>query len=198
MSSENIFLLSLEVSAVALAVGYLLLAVKQDIRCWIAGIISSCIYLFLMFSANLYMESVLQIFYIFMGFYGWKQWSQRDKQDAKFEIATWNLKIHFIILFSVILFSVLAGYLLEIYTNAALPFLDSLTTFGALVATYMVAKKVLENWIYWFFIDALSVMLFINRELYLTAILFCIYLIIIIFGFKAWLNIYRSQELKKN
>ena len=198
MSSENIFLLSLEVSAVALAVGYLLLAVKQDIRCWIAGIISSCIYLVLMFSANLYMESVLQIFYIFMGFYGWKQWSQRNKQDAKFEIETWNLKIHFIILFSVILFSVLAGYLLEIYTNAALPFLDSLTTFGALVATYMVAKKVLENWIYWFFIDALSVMLFINRELYLTAILFCIYLIIIIFGFKAWLNIYRSQELKKN
>ena len=198
MSSENIFLLSLEVSAVALAVGYLLLAVKQDIRFWIAGIISSCIYLVLMFSANLYMESVLQIFYIFMGFYGWKQWSQRNKQDAKFEIETWNLKIHFIILFSVILFSVLAGYLLEIYTNAALPFLDSLTTFGALVATYMVAKKVLENWIYWFFIDALSVMLFINRELYLTAILFCIYLIIILFGFKAWLNMYRYQELKKN
>ena len=94
MSSENILLLSLEVSAVALAIGYLLLAVKQDIRCWIAGIISSCIYLFLMFSANLYMESILQIFYIFMGFYGWKQWSQRDKQDAKFEVETWGCLLY--------------------------------------------------------------------------------------------------------
>jgi nicotinamide mononucleotide transporter len=147
-----------------------------------------------MFSANLYMEAVLQIFYIFMGFYGWKQWNKRDKEDAKFKIETLSLKTHFIILFSIIFFSLLIGYFLEIYTNAALPFLDSLTTFGALVATYMVAKKVLENWIYWFFIDALSVMLYINREFYLTAILFCLYLIIILFGFRTWLNIYRSQD----
>ena len=194
MSFNSILLLSLEVSAVALAICYLLLAVKQNIRCWIAGIISSCIYLFLMFSANLYMEAVLQIFYIFMGFYGWKQWNKRDKEDSKFKIETLSLKTHFIILFSIIFFSLFIGYFLEMYTNAALPFLDSLTTFGALVATYMVAKKVLENWIYWFFIDALSVMLYINREFYLTAILFCLYLIIILFGFRTWLNIYRSQD----
>ena len=58
----------------------------------------------------------------------------------------------------------------------------------------MVAKKVLENWFYWFVIDAISVMLFIERELYLTALLFLIYLIIIIFGYRTWLKDYELQS----
>jgi len=76
--------------------------------------------------------------------------------------------------------------LLERYTQAVLPFLDAFTTFGAIITTYMVAKKIIENWIYWFVIDSISIYLFISRELYLTAILFFVYLIIIIFGYMSW------------
>ena len=83
--------------------------------------------------------------------------------------------------------------ILEEYTNAAFPFLDALTTFGAIVTTYMVAKKIIENWIYWFVIDSISIYLFYSRELYLTSILFFIYLIIIIFGYKSW-----NKKLKEN
>jgi|TARA_B100001540_G_C15746222_1_gene614635 nicotinamide mononucleotide transporter len=190
----NNYLFIFEAIAVFLAVGYLLLAVKQDIRCWIAGIISSTIYLFLMFQANLYMESMLQIFYILMGFYGWLQWNIKAEDDKSLLITTWTFKKHFLVVSSILGFSLLFGMFLGTYTQAALPFLDSLTTFGALVATYMVAKKILENWIYWFFIDAISVMLFLNRELYLTALLFCIYLIIIFFGLRTWIKEYKSQE----
>lgn len=186
-------LLGLELIAVLLAVIYLLLAVRQDIRCWIAGIISSLIYLFLMYQANLYMESVLQIFYVFMGIYGWSQWNLNTGKDKALKVSTWSLRRHVIVIFSILGFSFLAGNLLEAYTNAALPFFDSLTTFGALVATYMVAKKKLENWIYWFVIDSISVFLFFERELYLTALLFCLYLIIIIFGFRSWFAEYRLQ-----
>jgi nicotinamide mononucleotide transporter len=191
----NNYLFIFEAIAVFLAVGYLLLAVKQDIRCWIAGIISSSIYLFLMFQANLYMESMLQIFYILMGFYGWLQWNIKAEYDKSLLITTWTFKKHFLVVSSILGFSLLFGMFLGTYTQAALPFLDSLTTFGALVATYMVAKKILENWIYWFFIDAISVMLFLNRELYLTALLFCIYLIIIFFGLRTWIKEYKSQEV---
>lgn len=191
----NNYLFIFEAIAVFLAVGYLLLAVKQDIRCWIAGIISSSIYLFLMFQANLYMESMLQIFYILMGFYGWLQWNIKAEDDKSLLITTWAFKKHFLVVSSILGFSLLFGMFLGTYTQAALPFLDSLTTFGALVATYMVAKKILENWIYWFFIDAISVMLFLNRELYLTALLFCIYLIIIFFGLRTWIKEYKSQEV---
>lgn len=125
-------LLGLELIAVLLAVLYLLLAVRQDIRCWIAGIISSLIYLFLMYQANLYMESVLQIFYVFMGIYGWSQWNLNTGKDKALKVSTWSLRRHVIVIFSILGFSFLAGNLLEAYTNAALPFFDSLTTFWGL------------------------------------------------------------------
>ena len=82
--------------------------------------------------------------------------------------------------------TLLSGYLLERYTEAALPFLDALTTWGAIIATYMVAKKLIENWIYWFVIDSISIFLFISRDLNLTAILFAGYLVIIYFGYRSW------------
>ena len=191
MNFENLFFF-LEIGAVFLAVAYLLLAVRRDIRCWIAGIMSSSIYFVLMFTANLYMESILQIFYIFMGVYGFNQWKSDIANTEEISITTWNLKTHLIVLGIILISSYFAGYILDTYTDAKLPFLDSLTTFGALFATYMVAKKILENWIYWFLIDSVSIYLFIERELYLTSILFCFYLIIIIFGFRSWLAVFRA------
>ena len=86
----------------------------------------------------------------------------------------------------IILLAIVSGWALEKFTNAALPFLDSLTTWGAIVTTYMVAKRLLENWIYWFVIDTISVFLFYSRGLILTSILFLVYLIIIYFGYKSW------------
>ena len=191
MNFENLFFF-LEIGAVFLAVAYLLLAVRRDIRCWIAGIMSSSIYFVLMFTANLYMESILQIFYIFMGVYGFNQWKSDIANTEEISITTWNLKTHLIVLGIIFISSYFVGYILDTYTDAKLPFLDSLTTFGALFATYMVAKKILENWIYWFLIDSVSIYLFIERELYLTSILFCLYLIIIIFGFRSWLAVFRA------
>ena len=84
--------------------------------------------------------------------------------------------------------------MLEKYTEASLPFMDSLTTWGAIITTYMVAKKVLENWIYWFVIDSISIYIFLSRDLYLTSFLFFIYLFIIVLGYKSWDRIRRSEE----
>ena len=64
--------------------------------------------------------------------------------------------------------------------------MDALTTWGAIVTTYMVAKKLIENWIYWFVIDSISIYLFMSRELYFTAVLFFVYLFIIIIGYRSW------------
>ena len=109
-------------------------------------------------------------------------------------IVTWRPAKHLVVVFFIVLTGLISGNLLREYTDAVLPNADSITTIGALVATYMVAKKVLENWFYWFVIDAISVMLFIERELYLTALLFLIYLIIIIFGYRTWLKDYELQS----
>ena len=179
----------LEIIAVVFAIIYLLLAVKQDVRCWYAAIISSGLYFFIMMSANLYMEAYLQIFYILMAIYGWFQWNKVSQDKSNFYVRTWSMKKHFIVISLVILLAFISGSLLNIYTEAALPFIDAFTTWGAIIATYMVAKKLLENWIYWFVIDSISVLLFMSRGLYLTSVLFLVYLIIIYFGYKRWTKI---------
>ncbi len=76
--------------------------------------------------------------------------------------------------------------MLTAYSQAALPYIDSFTTWGAIVTTWMVTRKILENWIYWFVIDAVSVYLYVSRGLFLTAVLFLIYLVLIVIGYRTW------------
>ena len=189
MTFNHINPILMEITAVVFAIIYLLLAVKQDVRCWYAAIFSSFLYFFIMMSANLYMEAYLQIFYIIMAIYGWFQWNKISENKSKIIVRTWSIKQHLIVISSVISLAYISGSLLNIYTEAALPFIDALTTWGAIIATYMVAKKLLENWIYWFVIDSISVLLFMSRGLYLTSVLFFVYLIIIYFGYKSWTKI---------
>ncbi len=176
----------IEPTAVILAIAYLLLAIKQNISCWFAAFFSSLLYFFVMYSAGLYMEAGLQIFYCIMAVYGWTQWRITLPGNSKFLVKTWNRDQHIKAILLIILLAIVSGWALEKFTNAALPFLDSLTTWGAIVTTYMVAKRLLENWIYWFVIDTISVFLFYSRGLILTSILFLVYLIIIYFGYKSW------------
>ena len=176
----------IEITAVVLAILYLVLAVKQNILCWVCGIFSSVLYFFIMRSAGLYMEAYLQIFYVFMGFYGWSQWKTKTSNTSNFVVNTWNKSQHLFATSMVLILSIISAIMLRFFTDAALPFLDALVTWGAVVATYMVAKKLLENWIYWLVIDSISIFLFISRGLFPTAFLFGIYIIIIIYGYRSW------------
>ena len=184
----------LEITAVIFAILYLVLAVKQNILCWTAGIISSILYFFIMQTAGLYMEAYLQVFYVAMGIYGWSQWRVSDAKHSSFVVNTWSKYEHLSAISIILALSLLSGFLLERFTDAALPFLDALVTWGAVVATYMVAKKLLENWIYWFVIDATSIFLFIERGLWLSAILFATYLVIIFFGYQSWNKVREGQS----
>jgi nicotinamide mononucleotide transporter len=182
-----------EAAAVVLGIAYLLLAVREHISCWYAAFLSTAIYLFVFWDARLLMESALQLYYMGMAVYGWWQWQHGGEDNSSLPVSRWQPRQHIVALLAVLVFSLVSGYLLRAHTEAANPFLDSLTTWGAVLTTWMVARKVLENWLYWLVIDALSIYLYLDRELYLTAGLFAAYIIIAIFGYLAWLKHYRNQ-----
>jgi nicotinamide mononucleotide transporter len=175
-----------EIAAVLLLVAYLLLAIRQNILCWPAAIAGSSIYVVLMYQAGLYMESALQFFYIGMAVYGWFCWRHGITRAAGLPVISWPLAFHLLPVCIIAVLTGLSGYLLASYTSAALPYLDSFTTWGAVITTWMVARKVLQNWHYWFVIDSVSVYLYVSRDLLLTALLFCVYLLLIIIGYRAW------------
>ena len=109
-------------------------------------------------------------------------------------VSTWPIINHIYILLILIVLVTFSGLILSNLTEAVSPYIDAFTTWGAIIATYMVAKKILENWYYWFVVDFVSVFLFLSRELYTTALLFSIYIILVIFGFIAWRKSMRLEN----
>lgn len=182
----------IELLAVILGVAYLLLAMRENILCWYAALGSTILFLVVFWQVKLYMESGLQLYYIAMAFYGWYQW-RRGTIDEPLPISRWSLNRHCLVILGTLVLSGLSGYALATETDAKFPYLDSFTTWGAVVTTYMVATKVLENWLYWFVLDGLSIYLYLDRGLYFAALLFSAYLIIVIFGYLEWNRRYSHQ-----
>ena len=184
----------LEIVAVVAAVLYLLLAIRENIWCWLFAGISTAIYVYLFINARLYMESALNVFYFGMAIYGWSVWYFGRTPEHELPVSVWPLPVHSYAITAVIALSLISGYLLSRYTDAAFPYIDSLTTWAAIWATFLVARKVLENWWYWLIIDAASVVIYWMRDLQLTSLLFVAYVIMIPFGLISWTRSWREAQ----
>ena len=183
----------LELSAVVLAIAYLLLAIRQNIWCWFCAGISTAMYVVLFVDAKLYMESLLNVFYFGMAIYGWTVWYFGRAGDAELPVSVWSLSVHARALLAIATISLISGYLLERFTDAAFPYIDSMTTWSAIWATFLVARKVLENWWYWLVIDSVSVFIYWARDLQLTSLLFVIYVILVPIGLMSWRQSYNQR-----
>ena len=179
----------LEAIAVIAAILYLLLAIREHIACWFFAGISSALYVYILFDARLYMESALNLFYFAMAVYGWYSWRHGDGGE-ELSVTRWPLKDHVIALGGIVALTIASGVVLTRTTDAVMPYVDSATTWAALWATFLVARKVLENWWYWLAIDATLVVVFSLRDLELTAALFGLYVVMIPFGLLRWRRSY--------
>ncbi len=182
----------LEVTAVVAAVLYLVLAIRQNIACWSFALLSTAIYIWLFIEARLYMESALNGFYFLMAVYGW--WSWRSGGTHTLPVSTRGVRLHVIAVIGIAVIAGINGALLVRYTDAAFPYVDSATTWAALWATWLVARKVLENWWYWLVIDVVSIVIYWSRGLELTALLFVVYVVMIPFGYLAWRRSLRETQ----
>jgi nicotinamide mononucleotide transporter len=186
----------LEIASVAFALAYLVLAVRQNILCWAAALVSTLLSLVLFYDARLYPETALQVFYAAMAVYGWWQWRHGgrpgERAEAERPVSVWPLRYHVLAVCGTLAAAVALGAVLS-RTNAAFPYLDSFTSVGAVITTYMVAKKILENWAYWLVIDGITLYIYWQRSLYLYAALFVVYLVLVVVGFYRWRRDWQAQ-----
>lgn len=183
-----------EAVAVLLAIAYLLLAVRQNPWCWAAAFLSTAIFTALFWQVQLVMQSALNVYYMAMAVYGWWHWRHGGQGQAAATVTRWSWQRHLLSMGLIVGCALVSGWLLARHGNAARPYLDSLITWGAVVTTFMVARKVLENWAYWMVINSLAVFLFLDRAMVLTAALHAAYLVISIFGWASWLRDYRQAR----
>jgi nicotinamide mononucleotide transporter len=175
----------IELLAAALALAYVPLAIGQRLSCWLAAFVSSVLYVWVFFSARLYMESVLNAFFAAMAVYGFWQWRQ-GKGGAALHVTRWPRSRHGLALLAIIAAAAVNAFFLARFTPAANPFIDSMLAWSSVFTTFLVARKVYENWHWWLVIDSVSLCLYFTRHLYATMLLFALYLVLIVIGMREW------------
>lgn len=187
---------NLETVAVVLSIAYLVLAMKENSLCWYCAFVSTGIYVVIFGDVSLYMESGLNVYYMAMAIYGWYQWQRGGAENQGVALSVWSARQHVFAIGLIMLATIISGYILTVTTQARLPYIDSFTTWASILTTVMVARKVLENWLYWIVINSVSIFLYLDRELYQTAAMFVLYLVLATIGYFAWRKNYLEQNAK--
>jgi nicotinamide mononucleotide transporter len=172
--------------AAGLALAYLLLAIHQNPWCWACAIASAVLYLSLFARAGLHMQAALQVFYMAMAVYGWRAW--RGTAAAQpLAIGRWPAQRHALATAAVVVVAAVNGWLVaRTAPHAWLPYVDALIAWGSVLATWMVARKLIENWWYWIVLDLAAALLFARQGLVVTALLFLLYTVLAFRGYLQW------------
>lgn len=196
----------LELVAMLLALAYIILAAQGSLWCWPAAFISTTLYTVIFYDVQLLMDSALSVYYLVMAVYGYWAWQKSTStssvdnspiKNAPLAIISWSANSHLKVCLILTVISLVLGYIIANYTPAAFPYLDTFTTVFAVFTTYLVTQKVLENWLYWLVIDAVSIYLYIEKGLIPTTVLFIIYVIIAAYGYFKWQAIYQRAKAEQ-
>jgi nicotinamide mononucleotide transporter len=174
------------------ALAYVYFAAQKKIVTWVFALISVVLTFYLDVIGKLYIESGLQVFYFVMAIYGWINWKKAEKNDLP--IARWSIQLHLLNIFASASLALLVGYLFANYTEQSTPYLDAFTTCFSLVATFMVVKRVIENWLYWIFINMGMVVLYLNNGYEILALQYGLFVILAIYGYWSWNKALKRQE----
>lgn len=178
--------------AVLLALGYLLLAVRQNAWCWACAIASSSIFFVLFARGGLVMQAALQVFYIAMGAYGWWAWRRGSSDGAGLPVSRWRARQHAATVVALLATAAVNGWIVARAQGGWVPYADAFVAWVSVLATWMVARKVLENWLYWIVVDSAAAALYWSQGFHATAVLFVVYVLIAVRGFFAWRATLRS------
>ena len=156
---------------------------------WIVGFFSSLVYVFVFFQSKIYGYAVLYIYYMAVSVYGWYYWRyarQPDGAVTELHVSRVRMSLALVLTATFVVLYFASAYVLEKYTDSSVPYLDALGTSASIVATWMLAQKILEHWMLWIFINFFSASLFFSQGLYPTAGLFVVYSIMSVLGWFKW------------
>ena len=185
---------SIELIATLLALAYVVLALKQSLWCWPAALLSTILFTHVMWQSALLSDALLQLYYAGMALYGWWRWQQlKQLSQANAAVFEWPLHWHAGLILLTALIGWLLGHVMANHTLADFAYLDAQTTVFSVVATVLVARKLVSNWLYWVVIDAVSIYVYAQKHLYFLTALFMLYTVIAIAGYFIWRSHYQQQ-----
>ena len=183
-----------EWTAVAFGIVSVYLSVRENVWSWPTGIINVSLYVFIFLNAKLYADMGLQVFYIVISFYGWWNWLYGGANHSELHVTRLSRRMMLTLPLAGIVGAAALGFFLHRTTDAALPYVDATLTVASLIAQYLMTKKVLENWAIWIAADVAYVGMYIYKDLYPTAFLYSVFLVLATLGWFQWKRSWRQQQ----
>ncbi len=183
-----------EITAALMGVAYILFAAKESQWCWLFAFISTVIYTLLFWEGQLPMQALLNFYYMGMAVYGFWLWHRHATAQEPLMISSWDWSNNLLFILIGFFISAAVTSYLDLTGQSQSPALDAYITVFSVLNTWLMAKKILQNWLYWIIIDAAAVVLYIETAYYATAVLFVINTILAMAGFVSWIKLYRLQS----
>jgi nicotinamide mononucleotide transporter len=178
----------IEILGVITSLIYLYFSVKQHIWLWPFGIISSAFFIYIFYVYRFYADMSLQGYYLLISIYGWYHWARatRHVDTDRLPVTRVRLLTALILFILFILLWILIALLLTHLTDSDVPWGDAFITAGSIIATWLLARKILEQWIIWIIVDAVSVGMYLYKDMYPTVFLYFVFTVIAVIGFYKW------------
>jgi nicotinamide mononucleotide transporter len=177
----------LEVAAFWIAIAMVFANFRVHPVAWPLAIVSSLMYALLFADSKLYGEAGLQLVFVTVGFWGWWEWLRGTGRDGA------PLRVHRLVprwriaaVLATLAAWPLLGALLDRLTDSDVPYLDALPTVGSLAGQFLLGRKLIENWLVWFGVNIVSVGLFAVKGLWLTVVLYLLFAVLSVIGWRAW------------
>lgn len=193
----SIFFIFLELTAVFFGIISVLFARKNNVLVYPTGIVSTLIYVYILYKWKLFGDLIINFYYSIMSFLGWYLWTRKRNGTTEFPISRMNRKDYFIsivIFTGTLVFVAWVYYFFDKFTDWT-AYIDTFTTALFFVGMWLMAKRKIENWIFWIIADIISVPLYFYKGLTFSSIQFLLFTIIAIFGYLEWKKLLQKQIL---
>ena len=185
-----------EIGGTVFGLIYVWLSIRQNLLTWPAGIISSLLYCWVFFDAKFYAQTGLQIYYVLISLYGWWSWrslSVEGSESDHLRVSNTAISLWVKVIIANAMLTLIIYWITSRYTDDSIPVTDAFIASMSIIATWMLARKKIEQWLIWIFIDLTSAGLYFYRGLYPTVLLFVVYSIMAGIGYAEW-----RKEIQKS
>jgi len=174
-----------EIVATLFGIAYVILAAKESLWTWFFAFFGTLIYTIIFWEGALVSSSILNFYYMIMAIYGFILW-RGDKEEKPLEVTRYGVSKNIAIILVGLVASAILGYISDTYLDAKFAYLDAFVMTFSIIATWMLANKILENWLYWMVVDSMGLFLYFKSGYYATVVLFMLYVILAFYGYYEW------------
>jgi nicotinamide mononucleotide transporter len=199
---SNHYKLLIEIFGAISGLLYLYFAIRQKIWLWPLGLITSALYIYVFYGERLYADMGMNIYYVVISIYGWYYWlhGSGSQETNTLRISALTQKLGVILLIITACIYVVLVYMLKKLPEllnvevSELLYWDAFTTAASIVATWMLARKIIQHWLIWIVVDAVSLGLYVYKGMYPTVVLFLVYTLMAFKGYIEWKKELQTTE----